>query len=115
MRAARGVIVRPRVIATVDLSRIARNLKVLTRLASRGRGARFGAIPMVKSNAYGHGLVEVARALARERDTTAVGVATLDEAVALREGGVRAPILVFSDCAPWSETVASITRRHGLT
>lgn len=53
---------------------------------------------VVKANAYGHGLVEVARYLA-EHGATCFGVALLEEAISLRRGGVTKPILVFGGVA----------------
>lgn len=51
------------------------------------------AIAVLKANAYGHGAVECARALAGQAD--AFGVAFADEAMALREAGITEPILVL--------------------
>ncbi len=53
----------------------------------------------VKANAYGHGMVEVARqALGSGAD--ALGVARLDEALRLRRAGIDAPVLVFGYSPP---------------
>jgi alanine racemase len=52
------------------------------------------AMAVVKANAYGHGAVAVARALAREADGFAV--ADVEEALELRESGIRAPILLLN-------------------
>ena len=49
---------------------------------------------IVKANAYGHGAVEVAKALV-EYGAGMLGVAAIDEAVELRENGVTAPILIL--------------------
>ena len=49
---------------------------------------------VVKANAYGHGLVVVARAL-EECGVTMLACADIEEGVRLRQEGVRAPILVF--------------------
>ena len=49
---------------------------------------------MVKGDAYGHGAVPVATAL-EEAGADGFCVAAMDEAVELRDGGVRAPILVL--------------------
>jgi alanine racemase len=54
---------------------------------------------MVKADAYGHGAPQVAQALARE-GSDAFGVATLEEAVALRQAGIREPILVVAGAYP---------------
>ncbi|WP_285529599.1 alanine racemase [Bacillus altitudinis] len=49
---------------------------------------------VVKANAYGHGDIEVARA-ALEAGADLLAVAFLDEAISLRNKGVKAPILVL--------------------
>jgi len=51
-------------------------------------------MPIVKANAYGHGLVEVVKHLV-SLGAPSLGVAFLEEAVALREAGISAPILVM--------------------
>jgi alanine racemase len=50
--------------------------------------------PVVKADAYGHGLVAVARCL-EDAGADGLSVATLDEALTLREAGVQAPLLVL--------------------
>jgi len=52
---------------------------------------------MVKADAYGHGMVEVAKASENEVDF--FGVATVEEGIKLREAGIEKPLLVtiFSD------------------
>lgn len=52
-------------------------------------------LPMIKADGYGLGAVEAAGALIRA-NVWGFGVATLDEALALRGAGVMAPIVVFS-------------------
>jgi alanine racemase len=49
---------------------------------------------VVKANAYGHGMIQVARTCL-EAGASYLGVATLDEALTLRENGIGAPILVL--------------------
>jgi alanine racemase len=49
---------------------------------------------VVKANAYGHGMVEVARA-ALAGGANWLGVADIDEALALRRSGIEAPILAW--------------------
>lgn len=49
---------------------------------------------VVKANAYGHGLVPAARVLARA-GAASLGVARIEEARALREAGIDAPVLVM--------------------
>ncbi len=56
-------------------------------------GDSIGVIAIVKSDAYGHGAVEVAAALGDDADF--YGVACIDEAIELRESGVKCPILIL--------------------
>src|SRR4029434_8485700 len=58
-------------------------------------GAQVKILSMVKANGYGHGAVPVARTLSATGGD-AFGVATLEEAVDLRDGGIQAPILVLA-------------------
>ena len=53
-----------------------------------------GVIAVVKANAYGHGAPQVARAL-EEAGAAMLACADIEEAIVLREAGVRVPILVF--------------------
>lgn len=53
----------------------------------------------VKANAYGHGAVEVARAL-QQWGADYLSVAFLDEAIELRQGGITCPILVLGYTPP---------------
>ena len=55
--------------------------------------------PVVKADAYGHGAIPVARAL-EAAGADGFCVAAYDEAVALREGGIQAPILVLYPIPP---------------
>jgi len=72
--------------AHIDLSALRNNLRVVRRASS----ARVMAV--VKANAYGHGLLQTARAL-----NDADGFALLDvrDAVSLRDAGFRQPILLL--------------------
>lgn len=56
-------------------------------------------IPMVKANAYGHGILEISSFLLRELKVKSLGVATLGEALYLRQNlpSDEFQILVFSD------------------
>lgn len=76
----------------VDTSAIAHNVRALKALTPRG--TLFMAV--VKADGYGHGAVEVARAaLAAGADR--LGVATIEECIALREAGVTASLQVLSE------------------
>ncbi|HYA27749.1 MAG TPA: alanine racemase [Acidobacteriota bacterium] len=62
-------------------------------------GDQVKILAMVKANAYGHGAVAAAKTLAAA-GSDAFGVATLDEAIELRESGIRAPIVVVAGVYP---------------
>src|SRR5690606_23657336 len=68
---------------------VRRNVATLT---ERVDGAAM--MTVVKADGYGHGMREVARA-AREGGATWLGVATLDEALALRAGGDTGRVLCW--------------------
>ncbi|MEN9517284.1 MAG: hypothetical protein RLZZ159_1150 [Actinomycetota bacterium] len=74
--------------AIIDLSAIEKNIKKL--LSHSGKPA----LAVVKADAYGHGLIPVANR-AIKAGATWLGVALLEEAIALRESGVQAPILAW--------------------
>jgi len=74
--------------ARIDLSRIAANIKHLKELSGTP------AMAVVKADAYGHGLVPVAKT-ALEAGASSLGVALLEEAITLREAGITAPILAW--------------------
>lgn len=74
----------------IDVDALRSNLAVLRALAGEGVPVH----PVVKADAYGHGAVPVALAL-ESAGADGFGVAALDEAFALRDGGVSAPIRVF--------------------
>jgi alanine racemase len=73
----------------IDLDRLADNYRVIAQHVAPAR-----VMPILKANAYGHGLVEVARKL-EAIGAPYVGVAYLEEGVRLREHGVRLPVLVM--------------------
>lgn len=80
--------------AEVDLSAIRHNVGVL-----RGVAAGAEVMGVVKGYAYGHGNPECATAML-EAGATRLGVARVAEALHLREAGVEAPILVFTEPPP---------------
>lgn len=50
--------------------------------------------PMIKADAYGHGSVQVAKIL-EQQNIPFMGVALIEEAIVLREAGIKAPVLFF--------------------
>ena len=78
-----------RIYAKIDLDRIAANVEAS--FAGVPEGVRRCAV--IKSNAYGHGAVAVAKRLQRSIDFFAV--ATAEEALELREAGIFRPVLIL--------------------
>jgi alanine racemase len=79
----------------IDLDRLRDNLAVFRALVPAGVRIE----PVVKADAYGHGAVEVARAL-EAAGADGFSVAAFDEAVELRAAGIRAPILCLYAVPP---------------
>jgi len=81
-------LVRPTLVE-VDLTRLTENYHSI-----RNKVAPTKVMPILKANAYGHGLVEVAQHM-EKLGVDYLGVAVLEEGILLRERGVTAPILVL--------------------
>jgi alanine racemase len=79
--------VTPMVSVTIDTGALRHNLQVIRRLAPKSR-----VMAVIKANAYGHGLIAVARALDA---ADALAVARVDEGLALREAGIKTPIVLL--------------------
>jgi len=79
----------------VDLASLGANLKAVRAAI----GPSVNILAVVKANAYGHGMVQVAKAM-EEAEISYFGVASLEEALRLREAGVRTSILVFGHVYP---------------
>lgn len=85
----------------VDLDAYAHNLGVVRRFTE----GQAGIIAVIKADAYGHGLLPVGRK-ALSAGVRMLGVAAIDEGIALREAGIRAPILVMVQ--PLQEALAAV-------
>jgi alanine racemase len=92
---------RARAEVVVDLDAIAANTAVLRERVGRPLMA------VVKADGYGHGLVPAARA-ALAGGADALGVAVLEEALALRAAGVAAPLLAWLH-TPGTDYAAALT------
>ena len=73
--------------ARVDGAALRSNLQRVREMAPERR-----VMAVIKANAYGHGIVPVARALA---DADALAVARMSEAIAVRDAGCRNPIVLL--------------------
>jgi alanine racemase len=82
-------------VARVDLAALKVNFAAIQRYLSSESGRTPPAIlAVVKANAYGHGAPRVALAL-EQAGATMLACADIEEGIALRQAGVRVPILVF--------------------
>jgi len=95
---------RPTVL-TVSLSAIANNFR-LAKTVVHGQPRRMA---VVKADAYGHGMLPVAKRLIRE-GADALAVATVDEGIALRDEGILAPTLIMGGTC--REGLAEAVRCH---
>ena len=88
----------------IDLDALRGNLAVLRGLVGPGVPVR----PVVKADAYGHGAIPVSLAL-EAAGADGFCVATIDEAIELRAGGVTGPILVlYPVSADWVAEAARL-------
>ena len=92
--------------AEIRLGALRRNFDRARKLA--GPGVKVMAV--VKADAYGHGMLRVASELIAQ-GADYLGVAIIEEAVALREAGFAAPILVFG--SPPDDQIP-LFARHGI-
>ncbi len=75
--------------AVVDLDAIAHNVRLLRELAGSAQ-----VMAVVKADGYGHGATQAGRA-ALAAGAAELGVATIDEAMALRRDGICSPVLAW--------------------
>ena len=81
--------------AVINLGACQHNLSIAKQAAPDSK-----CIAIIKANAYGHGMVQIAKALT---DADAFGVARIDEAMQLREAGITTPILLLEGFSSQSE------------
>jgi len=79
----------------IDLGKLRRNLQLVR--ADLPPHVRLMAV--VKDEAYGHGALDVAR-VAVEEGAWGFGLSTLEEAMALRDAGITAPLLLLGERQP---------------
>jgi alanine racemase len=96
----------PLIQARISLRALQHNLARLRSLAPRSR-----VMAVVKANAYGHGIVEVSRALA-DAGADALGVARIEEALMLRAVGITVPIVLLEGVCNAEQLQAAAT--HAL-
>ena len=98
--------VRRPVWAEVSLGALAQNLEAIRKYVNPPHEKRKPArkiLSIVKGNGYGHGGPEVAKAL-EKAGSDWFGVTCTDEGIAVRQNGVRKPILVLTSFVPGEES-----------
>ena len=81
--------------AEINLKSLEKNIEILrTQISNQ---TKFLAV--VKANAYGHGLIEISKKL-EQLKIDMFGVATVEEALKLRENQIKTPILVLGQSSP---------------
>ena len=91
--------------AEIDLDALSHNYHQARRLT----GSAVKYLGVVKADAYGHGAVQVSRKL-EALGADYLAVSSLDEARALRHGGIQAPILILGHTPP--DMVPELIRYH---
>src|ERR1035438_2352542 len=76
----------------IDLGCVRRNLRLIRQDLPR----EVKLLAVVKDEAYGHGALDVAR-IALEEGAWGFGLSTLEEAMALRDAGITAPLLLLGE------------------
>ncbi|WP_405572044.1 alanine racemase [Streptomyces sp. NBC_01167] len=91
----------PRARAEIDLAALRANVRAL-----RARAPQAALMAVVKSDAYGHGMVPCARA-AQAAGATWLGTATPQEALALRAAGIQGRVMcwLWTPGDPWREGI----------
>ena len=92
--------------ARINLQALAHNLSLARKAAPDSR-----IMAVIKANAYGHGAIPVARALA---DADAFAVASLEEAMQLREAGIRHEIVLLEGVFDAGELELAVTHQLQL-
>ena len=94
---------QPLTFAAVDLSAIRHNFLTLKSLAEEqmvaGRHKHLDLMAVIKADAYGHGMIEVARVI-DECGGKFFGVSNVQEGILLRNAGFKQKILVFESTLP---------------
>ncbi len=79
--------------AIINLDALRHNYRLVKRLSSNGQSGSSKVMAVVKADAYSHGAIQCARALADIAD--AFAVACIEEALELREAGIQQPLLLL--------------------
>lgn len=116
-------VIAPLTWAEIDLNAVAHNYEQLKKLSTRQMKHAVGIMPVIKSDAYGHGMIQVAKAL-QDIGCKYLGVSNVSEGVTLRASGFVGKILLFESTIPrdakdiidngLTPTVCSLDMAHAL-
>jgi len=90
--------------AVINLSACRHNLSVAKQIAPNSK-----CIAVIKANAYGHGMVEIAQALSH---ADAFAVARIEEAIVLRDAGITTAILLLEGF--FSDNELALVQKYNL-
>lgn len=90
--------------AVINLSACRHNLSVAKQAAPDSQ-----CIAIIKANAYGHGMVEIAQALSH---ADAFAVARIEEAIVLRDAGITTPVLLLEGF--FSDNELTLVQKYNL-
>lgn len=92
-------VINPLTWAEIDLKALAHNFEELKKLATKNMSHAAGVMTVIKADAYGHGMLQVAQAL-EQVGCKYLGVSNISEAVLLRAAGLKQKILLFESTMP---------------
>lgn len=90
--------------ADIDLAAISKNVSLLSQFAAQSK-----VMAVLKADAYGHGLIPSAEAALRG-GADFLGTAVLEEAFALRDAGIEAPVFAWL-AAPGADFVTALSKQ----
>ncbi len=94
----------------INLANLAFNFQQVKKLV----GKKVKVLAAVKANAYGHGILEVSRRLAK-CGVDYLGVANVDEAAILRKAGIKTPVLILSTLFSYAEIKLALKLKTIMT
>ena len=95
----------------IDLGALRRNIRNIRKFLHK-KGSNPKILAVVKTDAYGHGLLPVSQACVKEK-IDFLGVTSVEEGIALRHSGIKSPALILGTLFPFDSFREVID--YGLT
>ncbi|GAC14606.1 alanine racemase [Aliiglaciecola lipolytica] len=92
---------------TIDLNALVANTQYAQSLSPDSQ-----TVAVIKADAYGHGAIEIAKAL--QQQVTMFAVSSLEEAMELREQGIMLPVLLLEGCFSADELIIASNQRFSV-